>query len=62
MVSVFGWPDPNMAFGQSEHTLHTCYFILVVLNIKSNGWQHILKHIKNGFCTKFKCLKVILSL
>ena len=29
MVSVFGWPDPNTAFGQSEHALYSCYFILL---------------------------------
>jgi hypothetical protein len=27
MVSVFGWPDPNTGFNQSEHALYTCYFI-----------------------------------
>ena len=27
MVSVFGWPDPNTGFDQSEHALYTCYFI-----------------------------------
>jgi hypothetical protein len=27
MVSVFGWSDPNTGFDQSEHALHTCYFI-----------------------------------
>ena len=27
MISVFGWPDPNMGFDQSEHALYTCYFI-----------------------------------
>ena len=32
MISVFGWPDPNMAFDQSEHALHTCYFIIIYLN------------------------------
>jgi hypothetical protein len=24
---VFGWPDPNTGFDQSEHALYTCYFI-----------------------------------
>ena len=28
MISVFGWPDPNTAFDQSEHALYTCYFII----------------------------------
>ena len=26
--NVFGWPDPNTTFGQSEHVLYTCYFIM----------------------------------
>ena len=26
MISVFGWPDPNTGFDQSEHALYTCYF------------------------------------
>jgi hypothetical protein len=25
---VFGWPDPNTGFDQSEHALYTCYFIM----------------------------------
>jgi hypothetical protein len=25
---VFGWPDPNTGFDQSEHALYTCYFII----------------------------------
>jgi hypothetical protein len=29
MVSVFGWPDPNTGFDQSEHALYTCYFIML---------------------------------
>ena len=29
MISMFGWPDPNMGFDQSEHALYTCYFIIV---------------------------------
>ena len=28
MISVFGWPDPNTGFDQSEHALYTCYFII----------------------------------
>ena len=28
---MFGWPDPNTGFDQSEHALYTCYFI--ILNI-----------------------------
>ena len=27
MISVFGWPNPNTGFDQSEHSLYTCYFI-----------------------------------
>ena len=27
-ISVFGWPDPNTGFDQSEHALYTCYFII----------------------------------
>ena len=27
MISVFGWPDPNTAFDQSEHAFYTCYYI-----------------------------------
>ena len=27
MISVFGWPDPNTGFNQSEYELYTCYFI-----------------------------------
>ena len=27
MIFVFGWPDPNTGFDQSEHALYTCYFI-----------------------------------
>ena len=27
MISVFGWPDPNTGFNQSEHALYICYFI-----------------------------------
>jgi hypothetical protein len=26
-ISVFGWPDPNTGFDQSEHALYTCYFV-----------------------------------
>ena len=29
MISVFGWPDPNTGFNQSEHALYTCYFIII---------------------------------
>jgi hypothetical protein len=25
---VFGWPDPNTGFDQSEHALYTGYFII----------------------------------
>ena len=28
MISVFGWPDPNTGFDQSEHASYTCYFII----------------------------------
>jgi hypothetical protein len=28
---VFGWPDPNMGFDQSEHVLYTCYFIKYII-------------------------------
>ena len=31
MISVFGWPDPNMGFNQSKHALYTCYFINIFL-------------------------------
>ena len=27
---MFGWPDPNTGFDQSEHALYTCYFIILV--------------------------------
>ena len=30
MISVFGWPDPNTSFNQSEHALYTCYFITLI--------------------------------
>ena len=30
---MFGWPDPNTGFDQSEHALYTCYFISVILGI-----------------------------
>ena len=30
LISVFGWPDPNTAFGQSEHALYTCYSIITI--------------------------------
>ena len=30
MISVFGWPDPNTGFNQSEHALYTCYFIITL--------------------------------
>jgi hypothetical protein len=33
MVSVFGWPDPNTGFDQSEHALYTCYFIIYAYQI-----------------------------
>ena len=29
MISVFGWPDRNTGFDQSEHALYTCYFIIL---------------------------------
>ena len=32
MIFVFGWPDPNTGFDQSEHALYTCYFIKVYVN------------------------------
>ena len=32
MISVFGRPDPNTGFNQSEHVLYTCYFISVLPN------------------------------
>ena len=28
---MFGWPDPNTDFDQSEHALYTCYFIIFFL-------------------------------
>ena len=28
MIFVFGWPDPNTGFDQSEHALYACYFII----------------------------------
>ena len=31
MISVFGWPDPNTGFNQSEHALYTCYFVLIAV-------------------------------
>ena len=27
---MFGWPDPNTGFDQSEHALYTSYFIIIV--------------------------------
>ena len=30
MISLFGWPDPNTGFDQSEHALYTCYFIILL--------------------------------
>ena len=32
MISVFGWPDPNTGFDQSEHALYTCYFLRHIVN------------------------------
>ena len=29
---MFGWPDPNTGFDQSEHALYTRYFINVIPN------------------------------
>ena len=34
MISVFGWPDPNMGFNQSEHALF--YNMHLLLNNASN--------------------------
>jgi hypothetical protein len=33
MVSVFGWPDPNTGFDQSDHALYTCYFIIIIIKL-----------------------------
>ena len=27
---MFGWPDPNTGFDQSEHALYTCYCIICI--------------------------------
>jgi hypothetical protein len=43
---VFGWPDPNTGFDQSEHALYTSYFIIDIDNrLKFN------EHVSN-VCTK----------
>ena len=34
MNSVFGWPDPNTGFNQSEHALYTCYSIKIFTFMK----------------------------
>ena len=58
MVSVFGWPepidigspDPNTALDQSEHALHTCYFIKTIN-------RPLLRKDWNG---QFQCLATFL--
>lgn len=30
---MFGWPDPNTGFDQSEHALYTCYFITLLTSL-----------------------------
>ena len=47
MIPVFGWPDPNTGFDQSEHAL--CYFIIenefkqcVYLDTNSNSSRRSL--------------------
>jgi hypothetical protein len=42
MVSVFGWPDPNTGFDQSEHALYTCYFIN---SLECDLHTHVLTHV-----------------
>ena len=32
MISVFGWPDSNTDFDQSEQAFYTCYFTIPVLD------------------------------
>jgi hypothetical protein len=42
---VFGWPDPNTGFDQSEHALYTCYFIKKFLALYIN-LKYGIKHSK----------------
>ena len=41
MISVFGWPDPNTGFDQSEHALYTCYFINIVTGSVNSRLMHV---------------------
>ena len=41
MISVFGWPDPNRGFDQSEHALYTCYFISSITTVVMYIFQHV---------------------
>ena len=61
-ISVFGWPDPNTAFGQSEHALYTCYFINIfqVFIILTSIWQEALVGI--GSVSDIKASNVTLCL
>ena len=44
MVSVFGWPDPNTGFDQSEHALYTRYFIMQYTTVASAGSRGVLQY------------------
>ena len=49
MISVFGWPDPNTAFDQSEHALYTCYFVIE----RTSQCQFALKNFQSTCTWKY---------
>ena len=59
MISVFGWPDPNMGFDQSEHALYSCYFIKAIYTAKNaqiatnllTSWNNLLQQADIRMCS-----------
>jgi hypothetical protein len=52
---VFGWPDPNTGFDQSEHALYTCYFIIHYLVLNSNWCEFQHELIENLIAKAWRC-------
>ena len=59
MISVFGWPDPNTGFDQSEHALYACYFIINYLVLFGRGFAKLLSTLERTACVTatIRCIK-----
>ena len=52
---MFGWPDPNTGFNQSEYALYTCYFIIHYLVLDSNWCEFQHELIENLIAKAWRC-------